>query len=190
MTVPRRRVVSVLLVIALVAVGGWAYVQSLVPAIHPDHDHGLENLAGGGFLRVEKAEGGRRNLVGRPGRVLILHWFEPGSPASKGELPLLVDYLHGTASDPELEIVLIATGKSQQEVREWAANYGVPVANLHIDKDTRTGSLMGVRRIPETLIYDPEGRLAHQARGPMNWADPETRDAIAHFKHGAGEHTH
>ena len=42
---------------------GWTCYRSLVPAIHPDHDHGLENIAGGGFLWVEATDGKRRNLV-------------------------------------------------------------------------------------------------------------------------------
>ena len=27
-----------------------------------------------------------------------------------------------------------------------------------------------MRRLPETLIYDPAGFLAHQARGPIGWS--------------------
>jgi hypothetical protein len=45
--------------------------------------------------------------------------------------------------------------------------------------------------MPETLIYDPEGHLVHQARGPMAWNDPRLHAGIAQFKEG-GEagHTH
>jgi hypothetical protein len=49
---------------------------------------------------------------------------------------------------------------------------------------------MGVRRTPETLIYDPEGHLVQQARGPMNWSDPQVHAAILGFKSGGGEHQH
>lgn len=190
MALSRRRTVTLVLLAVLVAVVGWTYVQHLVPAIHPDHDHGLENLAGGGFLRVERAEGGTRNLVGRPGRVLILHWFEPGAPTSSNELPALVDYAARVARDPDIEVALIALGRPRAEVLAWAREVGVPVARLHVDRDAKTAGLIGVRRTPETLVYDPEGRLAHQARGPMNWRDPRVHAAIEEFKHGVGEHEH
>jgi hypothetical protein len=161
-----------------------------VPAIHPDHDHGLEDIAGGGFLRVERVEGGTRNLVGRPGRVLILHWFELGTPASVGELPALVDYAQQVAGDRDIEVVMVAVGRKRQEVLQWARAHGVPTAGLYVDRESKTAGLIGVRRIPETLVYDPEGRLAHQARGPMDWSDPQVRAAIEGFKHGTGEHQH
>ena len=188
MPAPFRKLIVLAAIGLLVGVGGWTYYQSLVPAIHPDHDHGLENIAGGGFLRVERAEGGTRNLVGRPGRVLVLHWFELGSPGAVSELPSLVDYSMQVAGDKDIEIVLIAMGKKRQEVLAWAQAHGVPTPSLYVDPESRTAGLIGVRRSPETLIYDPEGRLAHQARGPMDWSDPAVRAQVAGL--GAGEHSH
>ncbi len=176
--------------VAGIALLGWTYQQSLVPAIHPDHDHGLENIAGGGYLRVESVEGGRRNLVGRPGRVLILHWFRLGEPATASELPHLVDYANSVAKDDGIEVVTIAVGTPAGKVREWAQAHGVPTARLYADPEGKTAQLIGVRGTPESLIYDPDGQLAHQARGPLDWSDPGVRSAIEHFKHGAGEHTH
>lgn len=190
MAPPSRKVVSIAAIVLLVAVGGWTYFHSLVPAIHQDHDHGLENIAGGGFLRVERVEGGTRNLVGRPGRALILHWFELGSPAAASELPSLVDYARHVAGDRDIEVVLIAMGKKRDEVLAWARAHGMPTANLYVDPESKTAGLIGVRRSPETLIYDPEGRLAHQARGPMNWSDPQVHATVESIKHGAGEHEH
>ena len=190
MELPSRKVISLAAIVVLVAVGGWTYFSHLVPAVHQDHDHGLENIAGGGFLRVERVEGGTRNLVGRPGRVLVLHWFELGSPAAAGELPSLVDYSMQVANDPGIEIALIAMGKKRAEVLAWARAHGVPTANLYVDPETKTAALIGVRRNPETLIYDPEGHLAHQARGPMNWSDPQVHAAVEGYKHGTGEHQH
>lgn len=187
----KRRIVVGLVLVAGIAVIGWTYMQSLVPAIHPDHDHGLENIAGGGFLRVDALEGGRRNLVGKPDRVLVLHWFAPGTAASSSELPLLIDYKQSVAGDPDIEIVLIAVNRGADEVREWAGNHGVPTDNLYADPTGKTAQLIGVRRMPETLIYDPDGHLVHQARGPMAWNDPRLHAGIAQFKEGGdGEHSH
>ena len=106
------------------------------------------------------------------------------------ELPSLVDYSQRVAGDRDIEIVLIAMGKQRQEVRAWAQAHGVPVANLYADPESKTAGLIGVRRNPETLIYDPEGHLAHQARGPMNWSDPQVHATVEGIKHGAGEHQH
>lgn len=185
-----KRILRVAAGLALVAIVGWTYHRSLVPAIHPDHDHGLENLAGGGFLVVEPLEGGRRNLVGRPGRVLVLHWFELGSPSAPAELPGLVEYASSVAGDPGIEVVMVATNRARAAVKSWAEDHGVPARLLHVDPEGKTAMLIGVRRIPETLIYDAEGHLVHQARGPLDWTALQTRAAIAGFKDGGAEHQH
>lgn len=190
MVLARGRLVSISIVLAMLTLGGWTYYQRLVPAVHEDHDHALENIDGGGFLRVERAEGGTRNLVGRPDRVLVLHWFELGNPASMNELPALVDYMNLVATDGGIEVVMVAGGRKRRDVLEWARAHGVPTTNLYVDPNHETSRLIGVRRIPETLVYDPAGRLAHQAQGPMDWSDPGVRARIEEFKHGAGEHQH
>lgn len=185
----RRVLIGGVILVVVVAIG-WTYTQSLVPAVHPDHDHGLENIAGGGRLNVEAAEGGRRNLVGRPDRVLILHWFQLGEPATKAELPLLVDYATSVEQDDGIEVVMIATGTPRKEILEWAQRHGVPTGKLYVDKEGKTARLMGVQRLPETLIYSPEGQLVHQARGSMDWIDPQVRAGIESFKAGGEEHQH
>ncbi len=189
---PRQslKVVIAAVVVLLAVAGGWTYFHSLVPAVHEDHDHALENIAGGGFLRVERIEGGSRNLVGKPNKVLILHWFELGSPSVIGELPALVDYARTVESDRGLEVVMVAMGKKRSEVLKWAEAHGLPLERLYVDPESKTAQLIGVRRIPETLVYDPEGHLAHQARGTMNWSDPGVRARIEAIKRGAGEHQH
>jgi hypothetical protein len=188
----RRRIITGFLLLAGIGLLGWVYVQSLVPAIHPDHDHGLENIAGGGALRVETLDGPKRNLVGRPNRVLILHWFQLGQPTTREELPLLIDYARSVEEDDGVEIVLVAVGTPRGELREWAEGHGVPVAQLYADPRGKTAQLIGVRSTPETLIYDPEGHLVHQARGAIAWDDPGIRAAIASHKGGGGtaEHDH
>ena len=50
---------------------------ALTPPRHADHDHAIAKLDAGGFLWVEATDGKRRNLVGVPDKVLVLHWFDP-----------------------------------------------------------------------------------------------------------------
>lgn len=186
----RRRLIWAVVLIALVAMIGWAWTHHLVPAVHPDHDHGLENIAGGGFLRVERLEGGTRNLVGRPDKVFILHWFKLGSPSAAAELPLVVDYALAVGQDQGIEVVLIAVGDDRKTVADWARSHGLPTGNLYVDRKGDTASLIGAKRIPETLIYAPDGHLVHQARGPIDWSDPQFRAAVEGFKAGGEAHQH
>ncbi len=186
----RRRLVTGVLFLTAVVVLGWTYVQNLVPAVHPEHDHGLENIAGGGFLRVESVEGGRRNLVGRPKGVLVLHWFALGAELTRAEVPLLVDYMRSAEADSGIDVVMIVVGSTRKQVLAWAKEFAVPTKSLYVDPAKKTARLMGVHKTPETLIYDSAGHLVHQARGPIDWSDADTRKAIAANKQGGGEHRH
>jgi hypothetical protein len=191
MAKPSLKVIVAAVIVLLAAAGGWTcFNHSLVPAVHEDHDHALENIAGGGFLRVERVEGGTRNLVGGPNRVLILHGFELGSPSAVGELPAPVDHASTVVAGREIEVVMAAVGRKRSEVLDWANAHGVPIERLYVDPQSETAQLVGARQIPEPLIHDPEGRPAHQARGPMNWSDPGVRARIEAIKHGAGEQQH
>ena len=75
--------------IAVAALIGFELYRSLTPATHTDHDHALENLDAGGFLRLQRADGSWRNMVGAPGKVLVLHWVSIVPGTSMQELASL-----------------------------------------------------------------------------------------------------
>lgn len=180
----QRWVLAGVLVVAVAAIG-YEMISSLTPASHPDHDHALESIDAGGFLRVQGWDGNMRNLVGRPGRVLVLHWFTLDSQAAMAEMPALFDFVRAQASNPQIEIVLIAAERSWDRLRAWASEASVPANLFCLDPDLATGRNFGVQRIPETIIYDPSGRLAHQARGPMDWSAPMVCQQVLALKDGA-----
>ena len=183
----KQRYVLAVIFCAVAAVVGYNMYFSLTPATHADHDHGLANLDAGGFLRLEREDGGKRNLVGRPEKVLVLHWFTPDSPEAAAEVPALLEYAASVREDAGIEVVLVASRSEWPAVREFADRMGAPMGMVYRDATGRTGDLFGVRRIPETLIYDPNGRLAHQARGLADWASAGFRAGIEAFKQGVEE---
>jgi len=176
----QRKAFAAVLVVAAAAIG-YEMIRSLTPASHPDHDHALESIDAGGFLRVQSWDGKTRNLVGRPGHVLVLHWFTLDSQPAMAEMPALLDFARAQSTSPQVEIVLIAAETSWDRLRTWANEAGVPGKLVYLDPDLSTGRNFGVQRFPETLIYDPSGRIAHQARGAMDWAAPAVREQVLAF---------
>ena len=170
--------------IAVAALIGFELYRSLTPATHTDHDHALENLDAGGFLRLQRADGSWRNMVGAPGKVLVLHWVSIVPGTSMQELASLAEYARAVQSDKDIEIAIIADEPSWDALRQFAKEQGLPPELLHLDPDMRTGKLFGVRRTPETLVYDPDGRLALQARRSLDWGSPGQRNAIEESKKG------
>lgn len=159
---------------------------SQTPPAHADHDHAMATLDAGGFLWLQAPGGGRRNLVGRPGKVLVLHWFDPAASDGR-EQRELAGYAREAADDPMVEVLFVAEASSRDGLESWAAGNRVPGDRLYLDPGRRTGQLMGVRRMPETLIYDPGGRLAHQTRGPADWSGPSLRMMVEKAKKGVPE---
>jgi len=165
---------------------GFEMFLSLAPPRHADHDHAMASLDAGGFLRVETLSGKHRNFVGRPGRVLVLHFLDPRDPDSSHPTGA-ARFAARLAGDQDVEMVFVARTGSTEGLETWARTIGVNPGALYLDEDGRTSTLLGVKRWPETLIYDPEGLLVHQAMGAANWADPGLLAQIDRAKAGVEE---
>jgi hypothetical protein len=151
----------------------FAWRVSLVPASHPDHDHGMLNLDAGGRLMVEKRDGSERNLVGRPGKVMIVHFFATDAPGAAAELAALFATQERLKADRGLDWVLIARKTDFAALDAWlAASRLVPPApeTLYLDPKADTTQKLNCKRPVETMFYGPGGKLASQTRGPANWA--------------------
>jgi hypothetical protein len=179
------------LIIAAVVllVGGFVAIQmfhSLTPPRHADHDHAMATIDAGGFLWIRALDGDRRNLVGPPEKVLVLHWFDPS--ASRGsEQRSAAGLAASGVPGVDVEVLLIAVNADRDAARSWSESANVPLELVYVDPEGTTAELIGVRRFPETLVYDPGGRLAYQARGPMAWQDPTLPRRLAEFAKGVDE---
>jgi hypothetical protein len=180
-----KQIVFFVLVAAVVGFFAVQMFYSLTPPRHADHDHAMASLDAGGFLRVQRFDGGQRNLVGRPGRVLILHFFDPA--AASMEQARAAGYAGSIGSDPGVEVLFVARTGTRDGLGAWARNAGLDPKQLYLDEEGRTSHLLGVRRWPETLVYDPRGLLVYQSRGPADWMSPAFQAEVARAKAGVEE---
>lgn len=161
-----------LALLAAGALAAYAYYLSLVPASHPDHDHGILNLDAGGRLMVETRSGKPRNLVGRPGHALVVHCFSTNVPEAAAELKSLFQFQEGVLTDRRIEFILIAENKDFATVDAWLVKNGLkpPVpASLVLDPDGDTTKKLNSKRPLETMFFNAEGKLSSQARGRLDW---------------------
>ena len=150
-----------------------AYRSSLVPATHPDHDHGILNLDAGGRLLVQKRDGTKRNLVGRPGKVLLVHFFAPTAAGAAEEISALFATQERMKGDPGVDWVLIARSPDFATLDRWLGeNKLVPPApgTLYLDPSGETTQKLNCKRPIDTMFFNPEGKLASQSRGMTDWA--------------------
>ena len=182
----RNRLILGTAAVAVAIFLGYQMYYSQTPARHADHDHAIAKIDAGGFLWIKGSDGERRNLVGKPGEVMLLHWFDPAA-ADHSEQQQAARFAASVTDDPMIEVVFIADAPSWEGLESWAQANGVPMASLYLDEKGKTADLFGVRRLPETLIYDPNGILAYQARGPLSWSNPRLKVQIDQYKGGVEE---
>jgi len=185
MTPSRRRLALGGALLAAACLFGYAFWASMVPASHPDHDHGILSLDAGGRLLAERRDGSSRNLVGRPEKVLIIHFFSPGAPGAAAELTGLFAAEQRLKADPGVEFVLLAEAPDFASLDKWlASNRLVPPdpGALYLDPKGETTKKLNSKRPLETMFYNPAGKLASQTRGPADWGG----DAFARIQQARG----
>jgi hypothetical protein len=189
-TPSKRRLVLAAVLVGAFAGAFFAFRSALVPATHADHDHGILNLDAGGYLEVETRDGRGRNLVGAPGKVLVVTFVDPADPSAADELRRLFAFQESRKGDTEAEVVVLVKTASFESLDAWLAGNGLvpPVpASLTVDPEGRTTLKFNNRRPVETMLFGPDGKLASQARGRLDWAlDAPSRIAAA----AAGEGIH
>lgn len=186
---PSRRRVFLFGAIALFAAGfAWAYWLSLVPATHPDHDHGILNLDGGGRLNVTTRDGRTRNLVGKPGKALVVHFFSTSAEGAAPELAGIFRTQEELQTVPGVEFVLIAQDRDFGTLDTWLRQKGLTSpqpATLVLDPTGDTTKKLNCKRPLETMFFTAEGKLSSQARGPLEWPD----GAAGHLARARGGET-
>lgn len=174
MTPSRRRNVLLAAGVVVAAAMAYAYWLSLTPATHPDHDHGILNLDGGGRLVVETRAGKSRNLVGKPGHALVLHFFSTGAPGAADELAGIFLQQEALKGDAGVEFVLIAHDKDFRTLDAWLLEKSlVPPfpETLVLDPSGDATTKLNSKRPNETMFFAADGKLASQARGSLTWPD-------------------
>ena len=173
MTPSRRRLALGGFLLAAAGLFAYAFWASMVPATHADHDHGILSLDAGGRLMAERRDGSARNLVGRPEKVLIIHFFSPQAPGAAAELAALFAAEERLKADRAVEFVLLAEAPDFASLDRWLAeNRLVPPdpGALYLDPRGETTKKLNSKRPLETMFYNPVGKLASQTRGPADWS--------------------
>jgi hypothetical protein len=174
MTPSRRRTVLFAAIAAFAVAFAWSYWRSLVPATHADHDHGMLSLDGGGHLNVQTRDGKKRNLVGRPGKTLIVPFFSSKAEGAAAELGGIFRTQEELKSDPNVEFVLIAQDPDFPTLDAWLKEKGLtPPApsTLVLDPDGDVTAKINSKRPLETMFFTADGKLSSQARGRLEWPD-------------------
>ncbi len=121
------------------------------------------------------AEGERRTLAEFRGKVVMLNLWATWCAPCVREMPAL-DRLQASRGSDRFEVVAITFDRSLDDARAFYEERGITALDLYQDSSTAMAGLLGVKGIPITVVYSPQGEeLARLANG-AEWDSP---DALA-----------
>lgn len=168
MTIQSRRIGFIVAFVFAGALGVYAFRNSLVPATHPDHDHGIHSLDAGGRILVTTREGKPRNLVGAPGKVLVIHFFHTKAEGAADELKELLAF--APQAGDGVDFVLLAKENDFETLDTWLAANGLPRSPYFVvDPDGVATQRLNCKRDLDTMFFGKDGKLTSQSRGRLSW---------------------
>lgn len=153
----RRPAASGLATFAAVWLGGLTLLWSTAPADSP----GLPDWQG---VALDADTVALPQLSGRP---VVVNLWASWCPPCRREMPAL---LQARNAQPHIRFVWVNQGEPPETVVRFAAQHGLPTADVVMDQHSQLGRLLGRKALPTTLFYDGQGRLAAVRAGELSSA--------------------
>ena len=160
---------SIVPVVALFALLGWALVQS------GGNPGGFGVNRSFGEVAVERQpapeftksdlNGSMVSLSGLRGKVVMLDFWSSWCPPCRQEAPALAR-VYREYEGRNVEFLGVAIWDNPGDVDRYAKDFDLPYPNL-VDKSGRIAIDYGVTGIPEKFVIDTEGNLVRKFVGPV-----------------------
>lgn len=120
--------------------------------------------------RLKDTDGSVHTLSGLKGKWVLINFWAPWCPACLEELPALVA-LH--KQHRELQVIGVAVMyQRKREVQDIAQRFSLNYPIVFGTEDT-AAAFGGIRGLPTSFLYDPDGRLVAHPEGPLSQQDIE-----------------
>lgn len=101
------------------------------------------------------------------GRPLVVNLWASWCPPCRREMPVL---LQARSANPDVRFAWVNQGEPPETVVRYAAQQGLPEADVLLDTSSRLGRALGHKALPTTLFYDAQGRLRAVRAGELSAA--------------------
>jgi len=121
-------------------------------------------------LQLDNLDGEPYNLADTHGHWRFVHFWASWCGPCRREMPGIQQMLT-RLGDTDLEIVLVNTAESEEEIFTFLAAVAPDLVPL-LDSDGLVTEAWQPRGLPATFLVDPQGRIQYQALGGRTWEQP------------------
>lgn len=122
-------------------------------------------------LQLNNLDGEPYDLKNTQGHWRFVHFWASWCGPCRKEMPS-IERMIAALGDSELEIVLINTAETEDEVFTFLGIAAPDLVPL-MDSDGKVTDVWQPRGLPATFLVDPAGRIQYQALGGREWEKPE-----------------
>ena len=122
-------------------------------------------------LQLNNLDGEPYDLKNTQGHWRFVHFWASWCGPCRKEMPS-IERMIAALGDSELEIVLINTAETEDEVFTFLGIVAPDLVPL-MDSDGKVTDVWQPRGLPATYLVDPAGRIQYQALGGREWEKPE-----------------
>lgn len=121
-------------------------------------------------LQLDNLDGEAYDLANTHGHWRFVHFWASWCGPCREEMPS-IERMISTLGDSKLEIVLINTAETEDEVFTFLGIVAPDLVPL-MDSDGKVTEVWQPRGLPATYLVDPDGKIQYQALGGREWEKP------------------
>lgn len=170
------RAIGVVLVVLALGILGWNLLMNRSEEASPI-EHTMSTMP---ELEVKTIDGRTFRSAQAKGKILIVNFWASWCGPCVEEVPSLVKLSEAMKDD--LMILAISGDSNMEDVNAFLKsfpNFKKPGIDIVLDEGLKLSRQFDVVRLPESYIYDGEGKVARKIAGSIDWA---TADAIEYMK--------
>lgn len=141
--------------------GVWLAGQATLLALPGAHPPPLPPWQG---VTLDARQLALSSLQGQP---VVLNLWASWCPPCRREMPAL---LHAQQQHPQVQFLWINQGEAPEVVQRFAAQHGLPSADVMLDTASQLGQNLGYKALPTTLFFNAKGDMVALRSGELSRA--------------------
>lgn len=170
------KAMTVVLIVMILGVGAWQYIAGR-SAGSSEIERQMVTLPS---VELKTIDGKSLKTTESRGKILIVNFWASWCGPCVEEVPSLAKLSEKMGDD--LRILAISGDASVEDIRVFLKSFPAfqrPGIDIVFDEGLKLSKMFDVVRLPESFIYDGEGRMARKISGSIDWSSD---DAIAYLK--------